>query len=168
MLIYDPTVDPYHCAIRVLAIMGYGASSELPVDTVRIADYYLAYPAKVAEIRLPNNHRGIRKPSKSLATPYRNPLEAKSTFERMRPIFQAALSCLVAAGFLDAEKLKRGLVSKGDVALPNDLSLAVSGFLDRQSLVREFVIKELTTIPLLGGNGLKDRSGLMEHRYDPA
>jgi hypothetical protein len=167
MLIYDPTVDPYHCAIRILAIIEHGATSELHVDSVRIADYYLAYPSKVADIRLPNHQRGIRKQSKLLATPYRNPFEAKSTFERMRPIFQAALSCLVAAGYLDAEKLKRGLVARG-ASLPDDLSVAVSGFLVRQSLIREFVIKELTTIPLLGANGLKDRSGLLEYRYDPA
>ena len=166
MLIYDPTVDPYHCAIRVLAITG-GSSSELPLDAVRIADFYLAYPSKITNIRLLSHQRGIRKTSQSLSTPYRNPLEAKSTFERMRPIFHAATSCLVAAGFLDAEKLKIGVITRGPSALPEDLVVAVTNFLKRHSSVREFVIRELTTIPLLGSNGLKDRTGLMEYRYDP-
>ena len=32
----------------------------------------------------------------------------------------------------------------------------------------EMLAVEMAAIPLTGGNGLKDRTGLLEHRYDAA
>lgn len=167
MLIYDPTVDPYHCAIRVLAVLE-NANSPLPVDSVRIADYYLAYPAALSTMRLPSDVRTIRKLAKALVSPYRNPLAGRSTFERARPIFQAAMSSLVAVNLIDGELLRTGMLVRSNHELPEELSRTISGFMQRQQQIRRFVVTDLVCIPLLGSNGLKDRSGLMEHRYDPA
>lgn len=167
MLIYDPTLDPYHCAIRILAILTHGSSSHMALDTVRIADYFLAFPSKLADVRLPNQYRQIKKQAQQLSNPYRNPIGAKASFERMRSIFQAAASGLVAAGFVNAEDLKQEILTSTDKPLPEELRVSIENFLSRQKEVREFVVKQLIAIPLLGPDGLKHRSGLLEHRYDP-
>lgn len=168
MLIYDPTLDPYHCAIRILAILENSPILDLPLDSVRLAEFYLSYPSKVAEIRLPTRMVKIRKYARGLATPYRNPFELKSSFERMHPIFQAAVSTLAAAGYLDSDRTKQGVLQRTEMHLPVDLQNAIQQFLAREREIREFITKELTTIPLRGVDGLKHRSGLLEHRYDPA
>jgi hypothetical protein len=85
----------------------------------------------------------------------------------MRSIFQAASSGLVAAGFVNAEDLKQEIFTSTGKPLPEDLRVSIENFLNRQKEVREFVIKQLIAIPLLGPDGLKHRSGLIEHRYDP-
>lgn len=44
MLIYDPALDPYHTAVRILviSISATARGAELTVDAARIADYFLA------------------------------------------------------------------------------------------------------------------------------
>lgn len=168
MLIYDPNRDPYHCAIRILAVLDNRALQALPIESVRIADYYLAYPSKIADIRLPQQFRYIRTQAKKLTNPYRHPLGIKASFERLRPIFLAAASGLVAAGFVDEVEFKNGQLKATDKSLPEALRAAVSSFLARESDVRKFVVSQLLEIPLLGNDGLKHRSGLAEHRYDSA
>ncbi|WP_310449008.1 ABC-three component system middle component 5 [Sulfuritalea sp.] len=167
MLIYDPTLDPYHCSIRILSILERCNAKSLPVESVRIADYYLAFPATIADMRLSSDHLRIRKISRGLINPYRNPLKQRAAFERMRPIFQAAVSSLIAAGFLDDQEEKKGVLARSSSDLPEALRATIESFVARQRPIREFIVKELTAIPLLGPSGLKDRSGLMEHRYDP-
>lgn len=167
MLIYDPALDPYHCAIRVLTVLENGPIPDLPIDSVRIADFYLAYPSKVAEIRLPNSMVKIRKYARELATPYRNPFGLKSAFDRMHPIFQATISTLAAANHIDTDLMKRGFLQRTETPLPADLQKVIREYLTRQSKIRNFIARDLTAIPLLGSGGLKDRSGLLEYRYDP-
>ena len=168
MLIYDPTLDPYHCAIRILAISENASISHLPLDSVRIAVFYLAYPSKVAEIRLPSNLVKIRKCARVLATPYRNPFDVKASFERMYPIFHAAVLTLAAAGYIDSDRMRQGVIQRTDKAFPADLSNVLQEFMGREREIREFIARELTAIPLRGVDGLKHRSGLLEHRYDPS
>lgn len=167
MLTYDPTLDPYHCAIRILTVLENGSIPDLPIDSVRIAEFYLAYPSKVAEMRLPSRMVKIRKFARELATPYRNPFGLKSTFERMNPIFQAAVSTLAAARYLNPDRMKQGFLQRTEMSLPPDLQTVIRKYVARAPEIREFIAKDLTAIPLLGSDGLKDRSGLLEYRYDP-
>ena len=53
MLIYDPAFDPYHNAVRILAIAKAAQlrQAEVTVDAARIADYFLVYPYKIRSFR---------------------------------------------------------------------------------------------------------------------
>lgn len=170
MLIYDPALDPYHSAIRILAIAKSSVERgiELTVDAARIADYFLVYPYKLIGFRFPSEFKGIRAAAKAAENPYRHALGSRAVFERMRPIFFAALSGLVASEFVDVDELRRGILALTDRDVPNDLAEAVATFQVRQSTVGKFVLSDLIAIPPNGDNGLKHRSSLIEHRYDPA
>lgn len=168
MLIYDPALDPYHSAIRILAIATAAKTKqlELTLDAARIADYFLIYPSKIIHFTFPTQFKGIRTAAKEAENPYRQTVGNKSTFERMRPIFLSALGGLVAAGFIDADELKRGILDLLDVKIPDDLAAAVERFETRQTAVGKFVLSEMIAMRPNGDSGLKHRSKLIEHRYD--
>ena len=112
MLIYDPALDPYHSAIRILAIAISSTKwqIELSIDAARIADYFLAYPYKMINFKFPAEFRTMRSAVKDTENPYRYASGTRVAFERMRPIFFAALSGLVAANLIDGAGLKRGVL----------------------------------------------------------
>jgi hypothetical protein len=168
MLIYDPALDPYHSAIRILtiAIAAKKKQIELSLDAARIADYFLVYPSKIVNFTFPAQFKSIRTAAKEAENPYRQTLGNKATFERMKPIFLSALSGLVAAGFVDEDELKRGIVTPLDVDIPDDLAAALDRFQVRQTAVGSFVLSDMIAMRTNGDNGLKHRSKLIEHRYD--
>lgn len=166
MLIYDPSQDPYHSAVRILAILRANPQG-MPTDTVRIADFYLAYPSALEDFRFPSQFRKMRTLAKKYQTPYRRPALGWVTFERMRPIFIAAVSGLVAAKYVTAEAVKVGRLIPLLQNVPADLNKACGSYLERYSGIRSFISAELASLPLLGNEGLKARSNLLEHRYDP-
>lgn len=168
MLIYDPALDPYHSAIRVLtiAIAAENKAIELTLDAARIADYFLVYPAKIINFTFPAQLKSLRAAAKELENPYRQTLGNRATFEKMRPIFLSALSGLVAAGFIDEDALKRGVLKPSNMELPEDLAAAVNRFQIRQTTVGKFVLSDMLAMRPNGDNGLKHRSKLIEHRYD--
>ena len=76
MLIYDPALDPYHSAIRILAIAMSSAKRriELSIDAARIADYFLVYPYKMIGFRFPAEFRTMRAAVKETKNHYRHAL----------------------------------------------------------------------------------------------
>ena len=169
MLIYHPAFDAYHCVFRMLVISGVVPTLELA--KLRILDYYMCFPAEVALIQLPQEHTEIRKVARTIKNEYRGPVSAHRTFRDMEPIQHAAARLLAASGVFDSRQLELGIVSRTDKVLPDDL-------LQAQTLeptnagpaaeVSNYVLHKLSSLPLSGPSGLKQRTGLMEHRYDVA
>lgn len=165
MLIYDPALDSYHTAIRILSILDKNIEG-LEIDLVRILDFYLAYPSKVQEIRLPTQFRYAKKEAGRINTVYRKPPSGKTQFERMKPVFVAALHGLVAAGFLNTNFIKNGILLINFEKIPTDLRIAMQAFVSRQQTIKTFIIESLPTISLYGAGGLKERTGLLDFKYD--
>jgi hypothetical protein len=170
MLIYDYALDPYHCAIRILTICTYGNAEKrlFQVDSVRILDYFLVYPSKLASSRLPLEHKSIRKQVRDIENPYRHSPGKRAAFERMKSIFHAASSGLGAAGMIDIDLLERGILKLNPNNIPPEMESAVHRFKARQSTVGNFILAVLSAYPVNGADGLKNRSGLLEYRYDIA
>ncbi len=168
MLIYDPALDPYHSAIRILSIATSSAKQhiELTIDAARIADYFLVYPYNMLGFKFPTEFRSIRSAVKKTKNPYRQAFGTRAAFERMRPVFFAALSGLTATDLIDAAKLKSGTLVLSDTTIPEDLVAAIDRFQKRQTAVGMFILSDLLAMPANGENGLKHRSNLIEHRYD--
>lgn len=169
MLIYEPALDPFHSAVRILAIAQNSAELGLQVtiDAVRIADHYLSYPSALNQFRFPSELRSIRKLLRGTENPYRTN-GGKAVFERIHPIFSTALSSLSAQGYIDCEALKQGVIIASELDSSSDLSVSINRFRQRQTEIGKFVLNSLLSIPANGAGGLKDRSGLIEHKYDVA
>jgi hypothetical protein len=169
VLIYHPAFDAYHCVFRMLVISG--AVPALELAKLRILDYYMCFPAEVALIQLPQEHMEIRKVAKTIKNEYRGPVSAHRTFREMEPIQHAAARLLAASGVFDSRQLELGTVSRTKSALPDVLLQAAAlepATAGPAAAVSSYVLYKLSSLPLSGPGGLKQRTGLMEHRYDVA
>lgn len=166
MLIYHPAYDAYHCVFRMLCIVSKLPNIEL--DKARLLDFYLLFPSAISKIRLPKTHSSGRQLAKLLANVYRDPINPSATFRELKYIQEAALKCMVASGFVEAKSYEVGLVVRTKLPLPDNMLEAISAYLEKNLELSEFVLDELATIPLKGLDGLKDRTGLLEYRYDVA
>lgn len=170
MLIYDQALDPYHTSIRLMAILDAASERSIPlsVDAARIADYFLVYPSKMEDFTFPTEFRNIRAAVKESGNPYRNAPGIRAAFERMRPVFAAALSGLIAKKYVKEDGFSSGLIQPTGTAIPELLQVAVNRFRVRQTAVGKYILSDLLDIPAQGEKGLKRRSRLIEYRYDIA
>ena len=102
MLIYDPALDPYHSSVRILAIAVSSANRQvdLSMDAARIADYFLVYPYKMISFKFPAEFRSMRAAVRSTENPYCYVSGARTAYEKMRPIFFAALTGTIATSLV--------------------------------------------------------------------
>lgn len=164
MLVYNPIFDAYHCIFRILAILEMRPSIE--VDTLRILDFSLCFPSIVENFKLPKELAGLKANAKKIQNPYRNAMGANRLFLSLRPTHDGALACLAAAGFIVPKELSAGRATRTAASLPLEVNERRAELVKRESFFFEEIAYKLLEIPLLGPNGLKDRSGLMEFRYD--
>lgn len=164
MLIYHPAYDAYHCLFRMIALIDH--VNEIEVDKARILDFYLIFPALVSEIRMPHNYNEIKKEAKKYTNVYRNPINTTSTFRDMHEIQMAAIRCLAATGLIEITPLERDFIKRTDKSIPDGLLLSMCDFLNAKEEIYTFIISKLSQFPLTGKDGLKDRTNLMEFRYD--
>lgn len=165
MLIYHPAFDAYHCVFRMLALINSLPDTEL--EMLRICDFYLVFPSAIKNIRLPSELSHGRKIAKVSSNIYRDPINTKQTFRDMSQIQLAALRNIAAFGIIDIDNYERGLIKKNTLFKPPEKILhQLELYLDEHSEVASFVINELSKVPLLGLNGLKHRTELLEYRYD--
>lgn len=164
MLIYHPAYDAYHCIFRMLAVIKVIPSLE--VDKARLLDFYLLFPSAMSKIRLPQTLSRARQIAKATANIYRDPINPSATFRELHHIQEAALKCIAASGIIDIDNYEAGIIVRTELAIPASLSKQLDIFVANQEESAQFILNELATIPLKGINGLKDRTELMEYRYD--
>ncbi len=164
MLVYHPAYDAYHCLFRLLTILE--ERPQMEVDRLRILDFVLCFPAVLATFKLPQRSAGLRKPARLADNAYRTPLSPKATFTTLIASQDGALSCLAAASFVVPNRLRENAVERTSAPLPQELQLQAREFREREALFFQHILPALSDIPLLGPDGLKARSGLIEHRYD--
>lgn len=164
MLIYHPAYDAYHCTIRLMALMT--KVTHLDIEKARILDFYLAFPGVAASLRLPTNLTPVRSLLQAMKNVYRDPVSAARTFAEMRQVQFSALNCLAAAGIVDVNKLQSGIVQRTGSPLPNAIESAVNDYIEHEDEILKILAENIANIPTAGPNGLKDRSGLLEYRYD--
>jgi hypothetical protein len=166
MLIYHPAFDAYHCAFRMLAVTSQHHSLEF--SKLRILDFYLCFPAEIASVELPQNLVGIKRFTKPEKNPYRGPVSRYRTFREMESIQSAASRLLALTGLFSPTALEAGNVVRTGQALSEELQHTVMSSTKDKNEVVDFVLSKFAEIPLHGAGGLKQRTGLMEYRYDAA
>ena len=164
MLIYHPALDPYHCTFRMLQVLGYAPERQYDKRALRILDFYAVFPHLISNIRLRREHMKWRKRFLGLDNPYWFGGEPALVFAQMEPLQETAQNLLYAQGLTDPS------LYPGSIKLVIDafrrLTLPASTSMSGDLL--EFLVTILGEFPFHGYGGLKDRTGLMEHRYDAA
>lgn len=164
MLIYHPALDAYHCLFRMMALIEN--VNEIEVDKVRILDFYLTFPFLISEIRMPHKFSNIKVLAKKHSNLYRNPININSTFRDMHQIQMTAIRCLAATGLIERSMLNKNILKRTSMQVPDGLSKSTRDFIEKKEDIYSFIINELSEFRLTGKDGLKDRTSLMEYRYD--
>ena len=165
MLIYHPAFDSYHCVYRMTILTQ--TVRKLEYSKLRILDFYLCFPAEIASIALPQELQSIRAVAKEARNKFRGPVNSLRTFHDLEQIQNSATRLLVASDVFDSEKLKDGIISRTNRAVPTEFSGPPPDSSTQTGVLINFVLTQLSALPLRGAGGLKQRSGLMEYRYDP-
>ena len=167
MLIYHPAFDASHCAFRILKLFNTLSDIDfLELDRIKIIDFYIVFPKTMKYIKYPQNidSKKIRKELNLINNTYRPCRNPYLISKKMSIIQDKVLSILVTNEYLSFNNLDNSY-SKGQKF--NQLSLKSTLF--ENSLKYEIevlVLKFLLTHPINNKDGLKDRTSLMEFRYD--
>jgi hypothetical protein len=167
MLLYHPALDPYHSAFRMIQLLTF-SQSVLPIerDRVRILDFYLAIPSLISKIRVSPQFRRNRGLAAGAENKYRFSGIAGAVLYQMQSLQELALALLTTSGLIDRTLLETGVVVRTSTPLPIELANAIALKNAEESARLTFLTIDLATIPLLGKDGLKHRSTLLDHRYD--
>lgn len=166
-LIFQPCFDVYHTEFRMLRLLNFVAGNRYHVDQIRIVDFYLLYFFRLTGVKLLRGHASIRSLAKGLSiSRYEVQPDDKILFMRMSSIQSVALDTLASNGYILLEELRAGAVMRSDKPLPADLSERI----DEANKVEGKIMKALQILlmdyQIAGADGLKARTGLLEHRYD--
>jgi hypothetical protein len=166
-LAYHPAFDAFHCIFRILRIREKSHISEIEVEKLRILDYYLLFPWRASTIKLARDDLALRRVAKKLEEKqdYATLPEGKALLERMKPAQLAAIQTMAEDGIIDSEALRWNAVRFIPMPAPKKLLGRVK---ERNAKEVEAmkIIEVLKSYPLLGPDGLKSRTSLLEHRYD--
>jgi hypothetical protein len=169
-LTYNEAFDPYHAAFRFLRLhLACDMKVRVPFDTIRILDFYLLFPFRLQSMKFFDEDKGWRKVSKSYGeqAPYGTMPNDTTVFSRMETFQRAAASSLVISGYLAPDAWDHNEVQFTKEVIPDVLRLRCSELNTRMRDVMEILCQLGTRYPLGGRDGLKDRTGLLEYRYDP-
>lgn len=166
-LSYHPAFDAFHAIFRILRVRLRIGVPEIEVDKLRILDYYVLFPWRAASIRYNKQDVALRRTARSLEArqDYATLPTGDALLERMRPSQTAALQTMAQDGFIATEALRNGIVRFREASLPVELDERLKQKNDAEGDVLS-IIDVLSAYPLLGPDGLKARTGLLEHRYD--
>lgn len=159
--------DLSHGMFRMLRLLDAHEDHEFKWDTYRILDFYYLFPHLLADARLPPAMRKRKSDFGKLASKYSRVPSPRMFIQQMRGIHETVGRSLAAKGFIEPSEYDSGLLRRTDASIPAELAEAFARATEDEDLVR-MLAGELAMIPLSGVNGLKDRTGLLEHRYDAA
>lgn len=168
-IVYQEALDPYHAAFRILRLRALApVDLILPVDHVRILDFYMVFPFRLAEYKFRQEHVRFRKALKIYddVQPYGALPDDQNLLSRMQPMQMAALATLARQGFIDQDALDRGLVARTEAEPGAELSERIAMLNAEHPILVEVLTALMTAYKTVGPDGIKRRSSLIEHRYD--
>lgn len=165
MLLFNKAVDINHTLLRFACLILELDFKAVEKDRLRIYDFLVANPAHIAKLSLPMAYSKSKNQFRTFDNRYQK-YDPRGLFELMRPIQDLIFAKLDEMGALEKiEGTDRFLLCPD--ALPDNLA---SVALDKENSISTqaigFIKDHLSNIELLGPQGLKQASKLMEYKYD--
>lgn len=168
-LTYNEAFDPYHAAFRFMRLhLACNLSERTPFDMLRILDFYLLFPFRIQAMKLFSGDVGWRKVSKSYEgqAPYGAMPDDNSIVAHIEPFQRVAASSLVHSGHMSADAWAANEVQFAGKALPPAVRERCMELNTGMADIVGILCQLKARYPLGGRDGLKDRTGLLEYRYD--
>lgn len=167
MLIYHHAFDIYNCVFRMLQLLTHMKQNEVEVDRLRIWDFYLTFPNEARHICYPSSLSELKSIfKKKEPNPYEDLIDSKRIIERMKSYQLSALKCIASYGLIDSTLLAKNIVKRTDKEIPKELRDKFSELTIEKANVIKLIVG-FWELPLYGKFGLKERTGLIEFKYDP-
>lgn len=167
MLMYHPALDPYHAAFRTLQLLSVEPSREFHRDQLRILDFYLLFPVAIEQIRLPVAARSFRRRFVAASNRYWLSGEPKQVFERIEHVRRVGLTLLLSNRLLDADAFPQARIRLSASGVASVAVQRAQEANTRDGALVQFLVRTLGDLSPFGPGGLKARTGLLDHRYDP-
>jgi|SRR5665213_151204 len=167
MLIYNPAFDIQHAIFRVLRLLTAAPKENFEVDRIRVLDFFLLFPEQLEALRFPSAIRKQRSLFVAGYNPYRSLENPRRIFFEIEPFQISALHCLAAYDLIDNERFKAGFVARTQKPIPTTLAEAIVKRNGESKILVDLLSVEFAKLPFFGEGGLKERSNLVEIRYDP-
>ncbi|AKP50238.1 ABC-three component system middle component 5 [Cyclobacterium amurskyense] len=171
MIVYQPAYDLYHSVYRLVKLLSFFHRGEfVEIDRLRIWDYYFLYPNRLKYVKLKLEEKDIKELIKNYILRPDNPYELifddRKMFEKIRPYQMSAIKYLASIGVINKDYLKENKVTK----ISEDVFRKINEELETMTVQEDNTLKLLTShfflVPLYGKDGLKEKTNLLESRYD--
>ena len=142
----------------------------IEVDRIRIWDYYLLFTNEILKIKPKRNERVFKDLLKELNVknnnPYQQIYDSKKALEKIKPYQMTALNCLASYNIIDKDSLLREEIKISSSELLRKYVESVGDLSNREKNIVAIMTSVFIDISLVGDNGLKKRSKLIEYKYD--
>ncbi|WP_146612675.1 ABC-three component system middle component 5 [Paracoccus sediminilitoris] len=165
MLVYHPAFDIYHGFFRAVLLLENTPTKSMPADTLRIVDLYFMFPYLLHHLDFP---RGAGSKGRKLAgdrSKFNTLPSPKLFLEQTKGLHMLVVAGLEGHGFISSEALKVAVVQRTEKSVPLEIIKSATA---KDIELASYLGNSIATIPIFGKRGLKERSKLMEFRYDPA
>ena len=168
MILYNPATDFYHCWMRIASILSADLEVAMEYDRIRIIDYYMCFPKELLSRSLPRTYGSqLKKRAKIIPTGYEDSFSISQAFQQMTEIHRQVIMDMVSKGLIQRKPYQEGILLASTSSATRSLLKEVSDeWKQKDNGWNLLVVEALSDIHLNGKNGLKDRSGLLEFRYD--
>lgn len=171
MIVYNQALDLYHTIFRLLHYLNKFENNDvLEIERVRIWDFYLLFPSEIHNIRLKQNESDIRKIRKEFIKDSNNPYERitgnRKIFEKIKPYQLSALNCIASYGIIDKALLNQQRILIINKEILVDFVNKFQELTPKEKNVIALMTTHFNQVSLFGTDGLKNRTNLIESKYD--
>jgi hypothetical protein len=171
MIVYNQALDFYHTIFRLLHFLNKFENNDvLEIERVRIWDFYLLFPSEIHNIRLKQNESDIRKIRKEFIKDSKNPYERitgnRKIFEKIKPYQLSALNCIASYGLIDKALLNQQRILIINKKILVDFVNKFQELSPKEKNVIALMTSHFNQVSLFGTDGLKNRTNLIESKYD--
>lgn len=167
MLVYHAALDINHARFRLLYILELHPQRQLIFDLLRILDFYFLFPHLLGGVTLARNMTRQKRAFAERSSKHNRVPSPKLLIRQMQGIHETAVRALMADGLVLPEPFELQIVQRSATPVPDALEKVFTSQPEDERALANFLATELATMPLNGQDGLKARTGLLEHRYDP-
>jgi len=166
MIIYHPAYDLNHCAFRFITLLTDIKEHEINWETMQILDFYYVFPHLLADIHLPRNSIATKQMLKTVPEPYESLPNPQRLMFGLKALHNEAARALVAKGLIDKDSYLKNIIRLYAKRVPETLNNQIVKNKKRKTRWYQLLVEVLAKYPINGKDGLKDRTQLMEFRYD--
>ncbi|NQY08656.1 MAG: hypothetical protein HRT71_03975 [Flavobacteriales bacterium] len=171
MIIYHQAFDLYHTVYRMVQLLSYFKRKDyVELDRLRIWDYYLLFPNKISNITLKREEKDIKALIKNLivrdSNPYEEIQDDRKMFEKIKPYQLTAIKSLASYGIINKDYLGTNRITTISTEKLEEYLSKLELLSPQEGNAMKLLTSHFYQMSLYGAGGLKERTKLLESKYD--